>query len=102
MLFNNSVTLYHINDNSYSKKYFVRACAFKENKINAGNGGQVADNSLVVRIFTADTTEISPGDKFVLGHCESASPPENSHIILSVSSNHRGSLKTRHYKIKAV
>ena len=100
MIFNNSVTLYHKSGDNYEKKYFVRACVFNENKIDAANGGHVSNNSLIIRIFTLDSPEISPGDRLVLGYSDELSPPENSYIILGVTENCRGSNKTRHYKIK--
>ena len=100
MIFNNSVTLYHKSGDNYEKKYFVRACVFNKNKIDTGNGSYVSDNSFIIRIFTPDSPEIFPGDRLVLGYSEELSPPENSHIILDVTNNCRGSGKTRHYKIK--
>ena len=102
MIFNNSVTLYHKKNGEYERKFFVRACVFSEEKIKTGNGGQVEDNSFIVRLFTYDTPEISPGDKLVLGYSETISPPEDSNIILSVTKNFRGSGNTRHFKIKAM
>ena len=102
MIFNNSVTLYHKKNEEYERKYFVRACVFNEDKIKTGNGGQVDDDSFIIRIFTYDTPEISPGDRLVLGYSETISPPEDSNIILSVTKNFRGSGNTRHVKIKAM
>lgn len=102
MIFNNSVTLYHNTGSSYSRKYFVRTHIFFEEKIDTGNGGQVSNNSITVRIFTHDTPEISTGDKLVLGYSESLEPPDDSHTITGVTKNCCGSGNTRHYKIKAV
>ena len=102
MVFNNSVTVYHDCKNSYSRRYFVRACVFEEQKIDAGNGGQVSDDGLTIRIFTLDSPEIAPGDRLVLGYSETVLPPDDSKIILSVTKNCKGSAGTRHYKIKAM
>ncbi len=102
MIFNNSVTLYHDNGNRFVRRYFVRACVFFEEKIDASGGGQVRNDSVLVRIFTHDMPDIEPGDRFVLGYSEAAVPPENSHLILGVTRNCRGTGRMHHYKIQAV
>lgn len=102
MIFNNSVTLYHASCGSYIRKYFVRTCVFGDEKIKTGSGGQISDDSAVVRIFTHDTPEISPGDRLIFGYSESLTPPPDSHVILSVTKNCRGTGHTRHYKLKVM
>lgn len=102
MIFNNSVTLYHKNNEGYERKYYLRACVFNEDKIKTGNGGQVENNSFIIRVFTYDTPEISPGDRVVLGYSETISPPDDSNIVLSVTKNFHGSGNTRHFKIRAM
>lgn len=102
MIFDNSATVYHKCDTGFKRRFFLRACVFSEDKISQNSGTRRDDSELIIRIFSPDIDEISPGDKVYLGFSPSPTPPKNSHTILSVTENMKGSNRTKHCKIKAI
>lgn len=102
MIFDNSLTVYHKTDSGYQRQFFLRACVFLEDKIREASGNRVDKSELTMRIFSDKSEDISPGDKVFLGFSPDPVPPTGSHTIQSVTKNQKGSLRTRHYKIKAI
>lgn len=102
MIFNNSLTVYHKKDSSFKRQFYLRAHIFSEDKISQTSGNRTDKSELIIRIFSSNLEDINAGDKVYLGFSSSPTPPKDSHTILSVKKNLKGSNKTKHCKIKAI
>ncbi len=81
MHLNNSVTIYHFDDDTgtYSKSIY-KAYTFETKKhqssSSVNSSGEEDKSVLIVRIPTSDTLDIMPGDRVVTGICNDEIPPK--------------------------
>ena len=102
MIFDNSLTVYHKNDSGFKRQFFLRACVFSEDALEERAGIRADKSELIIRIFSSNLEDISAGDKVFLGFSPSPTPPKDSHTILNVTKNLKGSNRTKHCKIRAI
>ncbi len=93
MTTNGDCTIYHFDDDKeiYTRQYFdeVHIYYAHEHRQNTSSGATDVSKG-IVRIPTWEKLPIFPGDKLVIGWCDSEKPPQEYRSVLLVRDNRRG------------
>ena len=101
MTFNQTVTLYHLNDDdTYEARTYENASVHRRCAAAVGPGGFIYDNVAVVRILGDFSLAADIGDYVFVGKSQNAAPDkEKCLVVLGVTDNRRGSSYMRHWRL---